>query len=190
MSATQIFCNRCGTPSASDAAFCQNCGAGITVAPVPAASLQPVILAPRYAGFWIRVPSALIDVTLLLFTNWLVRVSVNSLITTVAMNVNLPTHEVFVMRRVARTAIALAIGWAYGAGMESSILQASLGKLALGLKVTDEQGNRITFARATARHFAKFASLLSLGIGYMMAGFDDEKQALHDQIAGTRVLHR
>lgn len=89
-----------------------------------------------------------------------------------------------------RIVIALAIGWAYGAGMESSSAQATLGKQAFRLKVTDLEGRRLTFARATARHFAKLLSLFSLGIGYVMAGFDAQKQALHDRVAGTRVLYQ
>jgi len=190
MSVTQVFCNRCGSASASDAAFCQKCGAAMVIVPRPAAPSAVPGVSPHYAGFWIRVPSALIDTGLLFVANRLVRMAVSSVITAVAMSANVPMHGAPGTPRAVRIAIALAVGWAYGAGMESSALQASLGKLALRLKVTDELGNRLTFAPTTARHFAKFASLFSLGIGYVMAGFDDEKQALHDQIAGTRVLYR
>jgi uncharacterized RDD family membrane protein YckC len=55
------------------------------------------------------------------------------------------------------------------------------------MKVTDLAGNRISFARATGRHFAKYISLLILLVGYIMAGFTQNKQALHDMIAGTLV---
>jgi uncharacterized RDD family membrane protein YckC len=60
--------------------------------------------------------------------------------------------------------------------------------MALGLKVIDLYGNRISFARATGRHFAKYISGVILGIGYIMAGFTERKQALHDMIAGTLVI--
>lgn len=156
---------------------------------LPAAPAMGFAVAPHYAGFWIRVPSAVIDSVLLFLANWLVRLLVNSVITTVAMGARLPVHEVFGVWRPVRVAIALAIGWAYGAGLESSSFQATLGKQALRLRVTDLEGKRLTFARATARHFAKFLSLFSLCIGYVMAGFDLQKQALHDRIAGTRVLY-
>jgi len=78
--------------------------------------------------------------------------------------------------------------WIYEAAMESSAKQATLGKMALGLKVTDVEGRRISFARATGRHFAKYISGMILLIGYIMAGFTARKQALHDMIAGTLVI--
>jgi uncharacterized RDD family membrane protein YckC len=59
--------------------------------------------------------------------------------------------------------------------------------MALSLKVVDLQGNRISFARASGRHFAKFISLIFF-IGFIMAGFTERRQALHDVIAGTLVL--
>jgi uncharacterized RDD family membrane protein YckC len=83
--------------------------------------------------------------------------------------------------------IALLGNWIYEAAMESSSKQATVGKMALGLKVTDLEGRRISFARATGRHFAKLISGMILLIGYIMAGFSQRKQALHDMIAGTLV---
>jgi uncharacterized RDD family membrane protein YckC len=189
MSIAQIFCNRCGAPSASDAAFCQNCGAGLTIAPGLAPPSEGSTVSPRYAGFWIRVPSALLDFSLLFVANRLVRMALYSITPAIEMDNRIFGHGTFGNRHPLRFAIALAIGWVYGAGMESSRFQASLGKMALHLKVTDEQGNRLTLARATARHFAKLLSVASLGIGYVMAGFDSRKQALHDQMAGTLVLY-
>jgi uncharacterized RDD family membrane protein YckC len=60
--------------------------------------------------------------------------------------------------------------------------------MALGLKVTDTEGRQISFARASGRHFAKILSGMILLIGYIMAGFTERKQALHDVIAGTLVV--
>jgi uncharacterized RDD family membrane protein YckC len=62
--------------------------------------------------------------------------------------------------------------------------------LAVRLKVTTVEGKRISFARATGRYFAKWLSALPLGLGYLMVSFDEEKQGLHDRIAGTLVLYR
>jgi uncharacterized RDD family membrane protein YckC len=72
--------------------------------------------------------------------------------------------------------------------LESSSLQASIGKLALGIKVTDMQGNRIGFGRALGRNLAKIISAIILYIGFIMAGFTQKKQALHDMIAGCLVI--
>ena len=86
--------------------------------------------------------------------------------------------------------IFLVGGWLYEALMESSRWQATLGKRAVGLRVVDLGGRHISFGRATARHFAKILSSLILNIGFIMAGFTEKKQALHDLIAGTLVVRR
>jgi len=86
--------------------------------------------------------------------------------------------------------ISTILQWLYFSLMESSAWQATLGKKALGLTVTDLEGRRISFGRATGRYFAKIISSLILFIGYIMAGFTEKKQALHDLIAGTLVLRK
>lgn len=85
-------------------------------------------------------------------------------------------------------AFSIVLQWLYYALMESSKKQATLGKMALGLKVTDMQGNRITFGRATGRYFGKIISGLILNIGYIMAAFTEKKQALHDMMANCLVI--
>jgi uncharacterized RDD family membrane protein YckC len=84
----------------------------------------------------------------------------------------------------------MILNWLYYAIFESSSWQATLGKKALGLEVTDLAGNRISFGRATGRFFAKIISTLILFIGYIMAGFTEKKQALHDILAGTLVIRK
>ena len=84
--------------------------------------------------------------------------------------------------------ISMIIAWLYYALLESSSKQATVGKMALALVVTDLQGRRITFGRATGRHFSKILSAIILMIGFIMAGVTARKQALHDMIAGTLVL--
>jgi len=84
--------------------------------------------------------------------------------------------------------LGLLIGWLYFAILESSPWQATLGKKALGLVVTDQLGQRIGFGRATGRYFAKILSALILLIGFIMVAFTERKQGLHDLIAGTFVV--
>ena len=86
--------------------------------------------------------------------------------------------------------LGLILGWLYYAIMESSAKQATLGKIAIGLVVTDKRGNRLTFGRATARYFARWLSGIILMIGYIIAAFTEKKEALHDMIAGTIVYQR
>ena len=83
---------------------------------------------------------------------------------------------------------AILCGWLYFALMESSANQATLGKMAIGIKVTDMSGRRIGFGQATGRYFGKILSSMILLIGYIMAAFTEKKQALHDMLAGCLVV--
>jgi uncharacterized RDD family membrane protein YckC len=65
---------------------------------------------------------------------------------------------------------------------------ATLGKMALKVKVVNADGSPISYAKSTGRYFAKILSGLILGIGYIMAIWDPEKRALHDRICNTRVI--
>jgi uncharacterized RDD family membrane protein YckC len=122
-----------------------------------------------YAGFWKRFVAYLIDGIIL------------------GVVIGILTSQ---MDEAVAGTIGAIIGWLYFAGMESSSRQATLGKSVLGIYVTDIDGNRISFLRATGRYFAKILSGLILGIGYIMAAFTARKQALHDMIASTLVLDR
>ncbi len=85
--------------------------------------------------------------------------------------------------------VSLAGSWLYYAYFESSDWQASVGKKVMNLVVTDIDGNRVSFGRASGRYFAKIvSSLIPLGIGYILAGVTEKKQALHDMIANCLVL--
>lgn len=88
------------------------------------------------------------------------------------------------------TLLMLVIGWLYFALQESSAAQATLGKRAMGIKVTDDEAARIGFGRASGRFFAKGVSGIILDIGFLMAGWTARKQALHDMMAGTLVVFR
>lgn len=84
--------------------------------------------------------------------------------------------------------LGFILGWLYFALMESSEYQGTLGKMAIGMKVTDLGGNRISFGRATGRYFGKIVSAFILLIGFIMAGVTEKKQALHDMMAGCLVV--
>src|SRR5262245_29155627 len=128
--------------------------------------------APLYAGFWRRAAAVMIDTILL----WIVSFAV--------------TLPLMAVVKDALTVQILSIipAWLYYALMHSSSRQATLGKMAFGIKVTDKAGERIGFMRATGRYFAVWISTLIAGIGLMMAGFTHRKEALHDMIAGTLVV--
>lgn len=125
----------------------------------------------RYAGFWRRALAIMLD----------------GLIIGVA--VELLSRLLFLDEETV-LALSIVLGWLYFAFMESSDKQATLGKQALGIIVTDLNGNPISFPRATGRYFAKNLSTIILFIGFIMAGFTEKKQALHDIIASTLVVKK
>ena len=84
--------------------------------------------------------------------------------------------------------VNIALGLAYE-GYFVSTKGGTIGKLALGLQIIHVDGSRLTFTQAIGRYFARILSGIILYIGYMMAGWDEEKRALHDRLAGTRVIH-
>jgi uncharacterized RDD family membrane protein YckC len=86
------------------------------------------------------------------------------------------------------TPVGIIIGLIY-AWFFISRYQATPGKMALGMKIVRADGSRLTTGRIIGRYFAEILSgLLTLGIGYIMAGFDEEKRSLHDRICDTRVI--
>ena len=84
--------------------------------------------------------------------------------------------------------VAIGLGWIYGAGLECSKWQATFGKRWMGLKVTDAQGGRLGFLQASQRLACKYLSALPLFFGFFMALFSSQGLALHDRLAGTRVV--
>ena len=130
----------------------------------------------EYSGFWRRFVAYVIDNILLSVIFWLL---------------------VLVLGGIAGDGGVIgaytlgAIVWlGYYAAMESSTSQATVGKMALGIQVTDLEGNRISFGRALGRNLAKIISVLIFYIGFIMAAFTAKKQALQDMIAGTLVVKK
>ncbi len=84
----------------------------------------------------------------------------------------------------------LIVNWLYNALMESSATQGTLGKMALGIIVTDMNGDRISFGKATGRFFGKIISSLILCIGFLMCAWTENKQCLHDMMAGCLLYKK
>ena len=137
----------------------------------------------EYAGFWRRLVAYLIDYLIIGAGAF----AVGFLIGIVA---GVAGADVKGGWLVAIYVITIAGYYLYYAFMESSANQATVGKIALGLRVTDGAGGRISFWRALGRTFAKILSALILYIGFIMAAFTARKQALHDKIADTLVVRR
>jgi uncharacterized RDD family membrane protein YckC len=84
--------------------------------------------------------------------------------------------------------VAIGFGWLYGAGLESSRAQATIGKRWMGIRVTDARGDRLGFLRATGRYAAKYLSALPCFLGFMVALFSSRNLTLHDRLSGTRAV--
>jgi len=208
-----VFCNKCGAPSPQNAQFCSRCGTTLNPAPAAASGIPPGAPAPaqptaagyppvvpyqyaqagvRYGGFWVRVLAAIIDAIIVSVV--LAPLKVMFGLGGFALN-GFDVHDFhggmalpyLIFGTGVFALLKLSANWLYEALMESSSYQATLGKMIFGMKVTDLSGKRISFARATGRHFAKIISVLTLFIGFIIVGFTERKQGLHDMIAGTLV---
>ena len=175
-----MFCPSCGQENVTGARTCVTCGADLTRF---SDQIDSTVEQYReYAGFGSRLVASIIDgllVSVVFWTAYFIFFTDFQ-----GSSDNIPVwYLVFFL-------ITYIIPWLYYALMEASSKQATLGKMALGIKVTDEAGNRISFGKATGRHFGKILSALILYIGYIMIAFTGKKQGLHDILAGTLVVKR
>jgi uncharacterized RDD family membrane protein YckC len=173
----------------------------VTTPVLTAASTFPPAAFPYpgpYAGFWLRLVAYIIDAAVLTVGTFVVVFAAVAIVGAGFLRnledlsgANGFVAGIGILILLGMIFALLAASWIYYAGFESSAQQATLGKMALGLVVTDMEGRRISFARASGRFFAKIITgLIPLFIGYIMAGFTERKQALHDMIASCLVLRR
>lgn len=149
-----------------------------------------------YAGFWKRVAAYILDAILLYIVFRVIGTffGVSAAQETMKQEMLggtsfMQAYEHFYSGMWPYTLLTTALTWLYFAFCESSAWQATVGKLALGIRVTDMQGARIGFPRALGRYLAKYISAIILLIGFIMVAFTRRKQGLHDLIAGTLVLN-
>lgn len=154
------------------------------VDPASSAARTPELEGAEYGGFWLRVVAAMIDGIVVGVAFWAATWGLLS--AAGETTASTPEEEAAIAATVQL--VGIVVVWLYDALMESSSRQATLGKMAVGLRVTDMSGDRIGFGKATGRHFGKYLSALILGIGFLMVGWTRQKQGLHDQMAGTLVL--
>lgn len=201
-------------PIAGDTRFCSECGR-----PFPAhemvtigtatvcAQCKPVYMqrmreggqaigVRRYAGFWIRFVAILIDGIILFVVGLIVGLPLRMLLGVGAVSVArsqdpsaaLAALPAMLGMMGVSVFINLVVGVAYDVYFVSQ-KGGTLGKLALGLQIIRLDGSRLSMGQAFGRYFAKFLSAIILYIGFIMAGLDSEKRALHDRICNTLVIH-
>ncbi len=137
-----------------------------------------------YAGFWIRFVAVFIDAILL----WVVQMVLNFVFMGTLM-----ASQYSESRATGAGIVLVILQYAVAIGYETIMIGrygATLGKMALGLRVVKSDGGRVGYGRAFGRYFAKLVSALILLIGYIMAGFDSQKRALHNYMCDTRVIKK
>ena len=192
-------CENCGLENQDDAQYCKRCGkplaaAGPPAPPAPPPGPPPPVPGPvppppppgppppppgearptEYGGFWIRFLAILIDSLVLGIFFGPFRWGVWH-----------GGHWVGVW--LGSTFISLVVWFAYFILMTGAF-GATLGKMALRLKVVREDMTPVDYGTAAVREISKILSALILFVGFIMAGFDGRKQALHDDIASTLVI--
>jgi uncharacterized RDD family membrane protein YckC len=207
-----MFCNQCGSQNPDDSKFCYHCGAALPapgelppvepvaapVAPAPA-PVAPAVPAVLYAGFWRRFLAHVIDSLILSIPTGILFLLF--ILPTVTGIVSAARNDNDVDALVS-IVLSTVFGWiwvglmialvrlAYWTVFECSQFQATPGKMALGIVVTDAEGRRISLPRSLARNLGKVLSHLILHIGFIMAGLTQKKQALHDMLADCLVVMR
>lgn len=168
----------------------------------PACSYAATMAPPahlEYAGFWLRFAAIFVDGLIIGIPVMIVSAVIGGMIG-FSYGVTHPGQKfgfldsggtlnpIFIVMELGVSAFSLVVRWLYFALQESSSAQATVGKRVMGIKVINLQGGRIGFGQASGRFFSKLLSGAILCIGYIMAGFTERKQALHDMIAGTLVV--
>jgi uncharacterized RDD family membrane protein YckC len=211
-----VYCSKCGSEISNATAFCPTCGQAVTVLVAPAPAWGPITSGPispapiatasaayggvEYAGFWLRFVAYLIDGVIsgiafvILLIPLFVLTGAGAALSKIGSGENI-SDEVAAFLGLGFIfgffGIIFLVSWLYYALSESSAWQATLGKKMLNLKVTDMTGQPISFGRASGRFFARIIThMIPLAIGYILAGFTEKKQAIHDMIASCLVLRK
>ena len=141
----------------------------------------------EYAGFWIRFAAWFIDYLIMLVPNVAVQFAMG-----IGMSAAQPVKPgEFSPAQMAMLFAAMGIGMVIQGSYKSLMVAkygATLGKMAVGLRVVNDDGSKVTLGKAIGRFFAEILSGLTCSIGYIIAGFDSEKRSLHDHVCSTRVI--
>src|ERR1700680_3082714 len=189
---TILTCENCGAELTDGVSFCAHCGTPVSVAQIgpvyvpkaapPAEEVPgPQRFAlpqarPTYAGFWLRAVAYFID-TVIISVALALAGSFDPSAFIIFPDPNAASRLALPQLTPLAIALSIPIVWLYSPPFEAAAWQATPGKRAIRLYVTDINGRPLTFARATIRHFAKMISSLTLLVGYFVAGFTEKKKA-------------
>jgi len=179
-----MLCPWCKSENKEGASICRVCGAHLLSDDVESDFVKSnnVISEVEYAGFQKRFEAAIIDGLILYIGRFLIQ--------RISHYIFVFPYGITIEGAHIRNILFFILVWLYYALFESSSRQATLGKSARGIIVIDLDGNRITFRKATLRHFSKILTALTLFITYVLMDFNERKQAIHDRIAGCLVIRK
>jgi uncharacterized RDD family membrane protein YckC len=188
-----MYCHKCGGKNDDQAAFCDKCGVALQKpTPETGATVPAYPATVQYAGFRRRVAATGIDGliwTAIEIVSFVVLFAVGVVDTSDAgADPGTAEYAHYTAVSLVFSAAMFAAYMAYFAIMESSSKQATLGKMVLGIVVTDNDGKRISLGRAIGRNLGKIVSSIILFIGYLMVAFTEKKQGLHDIMANCLVV--
>lgn len=180
--AGDTYCQECGTETRQKQEYCIECGTNLPN--IKAREDEP------YAGFWLRVAAYLIDsviigaaamiiLTFFMFISFLFI----GFLSEIAVLLGLLFYFGIYI-------IIAAMAISYWIFMNASKWQGTIGKIVVGIKVVDMEGNRLTYGKSGLRYLTYIVSGLTLGVGFILAAFTDKKQALHDMLVDTLVVKK
>lgn len=142
-----------------------------------------------YGGFWLRFLARFIDSLVVGVANMVIVMPLAFMFGfyTASRGSQPPNLPLMIGFQVSSNLVSFGMAITYELWMIRKY-DATLGKMALGLKLLRADGAKLSKGRIIGRYFACFVSAFTLMIGYMMAGWDDEKRSLHDRICDTRVI--
>lgn len=143
-----------------------------------------------YAGFWLRFAAYVIDQIILSIVTVIIVFILGFVMGLFFAAIGMDTPTIRTISAALGYFFGVIVAWIYYAVSESSPDRATPGKRVIGIIVTDLDGNRISFGRASGRYWGKMLSGIILMIGFLMAGFTEKKQALHDILANCLVLKK
>lgn len=176
-----MYCPKCGAHNEDADTMCKSCG-------------QPIKKGRELAGFWRRYGANLLDMVIL-YILWFLILLVFVVIDLLGVALTSSGNSSDIFGSIVGLtvicfgyAVCAIVALLYFAWFESSRFQGTPGKMAVGMIVIDLDGHRISFGKAMIRTLSKIISALALYIGFIMIGFTEKRQGLHDMIAGTMVV--
>ena len=185
---SQAICSECGRVFAeeemirfNDARVCAGCKPVFVQKVKEGVSVGGAL---NYAGFWTRFGAIAIDGFILWIAN---------LILFIPLGIFMPTSNENPFAALSYMPVLMLLQYAIPAAYDTWFVGkygATPGKMACKIKIVVADGTPLTYSRALGRHFAKWLSSIIMGIGFLMAAFDDERRTLHDRICETRVVRK